>query len=100
PRSSPGRRRRRRQGGRGVMAASTAAAPVAPATPPEQPARPAPTRRKLTGYWLLLPGALWLVVFFVIPLYSLVATSLYDPDGSVLQGYDMTWAFSTYWHRL
>ena len=57
-------------------------------------------KRKYTGYWLLLPGALWLVVFFVLPLYSLVATSLYDPDGSVLQGYDMTWAFSNYWHAL
>ena len=57
-------------------------------------------KRKLTGYWLLLPGALWLVVFFVLPLYSLVATSLYDPSGSVLQGYDMTWAFSNYWHAL
>jgi spermidine/putrescine transport system permease protein len=57
-------------------------------------------KRKLTGYWLLLPGGLWLVVFFVLPLYSLVATSLYDPDGSVLQGYDMTWAFSNYWHAL
>jgi spermidine/putrescine transport system permease protein len=82
------------------MAASTAAAPLAPATPPEQPDAPAPRGRKLTGYWLLLPGALWLVVFFVIPLYSLVATSLYDPDGSVLQGYNMSWAFGNYWHAL
>jgi spermidine/putrescine transport system permease protein len=78
------------------MAASTAAAPVAPATPPEQPTASKPRGRKLTGYWLLLPGALWLVVFFVVPFYSLVATSLYDPDGSVLQGYDMTWAFGNY----
>ena len=57
-------------------------------------------KRKLTGYWLLLPGALWLIVFFVLPLYSLVATSLYDPDGSVLQGYNMSWAFGNYWHAL
>jgi spermidine/putrescine transport system permease protein len=78
------------------MAASTAAAPLAPATPPEQPERPAPRGRKLTGYWLLLPGALWLLVFFVVPFYSLVATSLYDPDGSVIQGYDMSWAFGNY----
>jgi spermidine/putrescine transport system permease protein len=78
------------------VSASTAAAPVAPATPPEQPDRPAPKGRKLTGYWLLLPGLLWLVVFFVVPLYSLVATSLYDSDGSVLQGYDMSWAFGNY----
>ena len=32
----------------------------------------------------------------MVPLYSLVATSLYDPEGSVLTGYDMTWAFSNY----
>jgi spermidine/putrescine transport system permease protein len=78
------------------MTASTAAAPVAPTTPPEQPHRGAPTRRSMTGYWLLLPGALWLVLFFVVPLYSLVATSLYDPEGSVIQGYQMTWAFGNY----
>jgi spermidine/putrescine transport system permease protein len=85
------------------MSASTAAAPAAPATPPEQPDRPpvqGGAKRKLTGYWLLLPGALWLAVFFIIPLYSLVATSLYDPNGSVLQGYDMSWVFSNYWHAL
>jgi spermidine/putrescine transport system permease protein len=82
------------------VTSSTAAAPVAPATPPEQPDRPAPRKRALTGYWLLLPGMLWLAVFFVIPFYSLVATSLYGTGGSVLQGYDMTWSFSNYWHTL
>ena len=69
------------------------------ASPHPEPQEHSP-KRKLTGYWLLLPGGLWLIVFFVLPLYSLVATSLYDPDGSVLQGYDMTWAFSNYWHAL
>lgn len=53
-------------------------------------------KRKLTGYWLILPGALWLAVFFVIPFYSLISTSLFDPKGSVLTGYDMTWHFSNY----
>ena len=47
--------------------------------------------RRLTGYWLILPAALWLGLFFVIPPYSLLATSLFDPDGSVLTGYDVTW---------
>lgn len=78
------------------MTASTAAAPVAAASDPTPPAPEAPKKRKLTGYWLLLPGLLWLAIFFVVPLYSLVATSLYDPDGSVLQGYDMSWAFGNY----
>ncbi len=57
-------------------------------------------RRFPTGYLLLIPGALWLALFFVVPFYSLVATSLYDPDGSVLGGYDMTWAFSNYWNAI
>ncbi|MET3960666.1 spermidine/putrescine transport system permease protein [Marmoricola sp. OAE513] len=58
---------------------------------------PAPkTRSKKTGYWLILPGALWLGLFFVIPFYSLVATSLYDPDGSVLGGYEVTFHFANF----
>lgn len=52
--------------------------------------------RKLTGYWLILPGAIWLGLFFVIPFYSLVASSLFDPDGSVLTGYSMSWHFQNF----
>jgi spermidine/putrescine transport system permease protein len=48
-------------------------------------------KRKLTGYWLILPGALWLGVFFVIPFFSLISASLYDPSGSVETGYSVTW---------
>lgn len=48
-------------------------------------------KRKLTGYWLILPGAVWLGLFFVVPLFSLISASLYDPAGSVLSGYSMTW---------
>ena len=55
-----------------------------------------PRRRISTGYLLLLPGALWLAMFFVIPLYSLVATSLYDPAGGVDTGYEMAWHFANY----
>ena len=36
----------------------------------------------------------------MVPFYSLVATSLYDPDGSVLGGYEMTWDWSNYYHAL
>jgi spermidine/putrescine transport system permease protein len=57
-------------------------------------------RRGRTGYLLLIPAALWLVLFFVVPFYSLLATSLYDPGGSDLRGYDMTYAWSNYWHAL
>jgi spermidine/putrescine transport system permease protein len=56
------------------------------------------TRRRsgATGYLLLLPALVWLALFFVVPFYSLVATSLYDPEGSVYRGYEMTWAFGNY----
>ncbi len=65
------------------------------------PEPPAPRRRRSkTGYWLLLPGMLWLVVFFVVPTVQLVATSLYDPNGSLETGYAMTWSFSNYWDAL
>jgi spermidine/putrescine transport system permease protein len=36
----------------------------------------------------------------VIPFYSLVATSLFDPGGSDARGYDMTYHFVNYWHVL
>ena len=63
---------------------------------------PVPPRRRRSraGYWLLLPDMLWLVVFFVVPTIQLVATSLYDPNGSLETGYAMTWSFSNYWHAL
>ncbi len=55
------------------------------------------TRRKgRTGYLLLIPGVAWLVVFFLIPFYSLVATSLFDPSGSDFRGYRMTYHFANY----
>lgn len=57
-------------------------------------------RGKYTGYWLMLPAALWLGVFFVIPFYSLLATSLYDPEGSVLTGYDVTYHVANFGHAL
>ena len=53
-----------------------------------------------TGYLLLLPGALWLTLFFVVPTIQLVATGLYDPNGSLDTGYAMTWSFSNYWNVL
>ncbi|HEX3931004.1 MAG TPA: ABC transporter permease [Nocardioides sp.] len=57
-------------------------------------------RRGRTGYFLLLPGVVWLALFFVIPFYSLVATALYDPNGSVVGGYKMTWHWANYWNAL
>jgi spermidine/putrescine transport system permease protein len=58
----------------------------------------APTmrRRRLVPYLLVLPAGLWLALFFVVPSVQLAATSLYDPAGSLADGYAMTWAFDNY----
>ena len=53
-------------------------------------------RRGFAGYLLLIPGALWLLLFFVIPTVTLVATSLYDPSGSLQTGYQMTGHWQNY----
>lgn len=53
-------------------------------------------KRGLVGYLLLLPGGLWLTVFFVVPTVTLVSTSLYDPSGSILTGYNMTLHWQNY----
>jgi spermidine/putrescine transport system permease protein len=43
---------------------------------------------------LLLPGMLWLVIFFVLPTMSLASQSL--QTGNVNEGYVLTWNFQTY----
>jgi spermidine/putrescine transport system permease protein len=53
-------------------------------------------RRGVAGYLLMLPGTFWLLVFFIIPTITLVASSLYDPAGSYLEGYAMSWALGNY----
>ena len=46
-----------------------------PAPPPAEPTK----RGGWTAYLLLLPGAVWLLVFFVIPLVQLASVSLQSP---------------------
>ena len=48
------------------------------------------------GYLLLFPGGFWLTLFFVVPTVTLVASSLYDPSGSLFTGYQMTWHWQNY----
>ena len=71
------------------------------------PPPPDQQRRGLAGYLLLLPGSFWLVLFFVVPTVTLVATSLYDPAGSLELGYEMTGhvenyatAIADYWEQI
>ena len=54
------------------------------------------TARRLSPYLLVLPGLLWLVLFFAVPAVQLGATSLYDPAGSLTDGYAMTWSVGNY----
>jgi spermidine/putrescine transport system permease protein len=66
------------------------------------PAAPEPvvdgetSRRRGWGWLLLVPGMLWLAVFFLFPTVQLIFTSLYDPSGSYETGYAMTWHFGNY----
>ena len=72
----------------------SAMAHVAPtggaAAPPPEPGR----GNKLTPYFLLLPAFLALVVFFLLPILTLVNTSL--QSGGLEEGFRFTWQFSNY----
>src|SRR3954463_9820492 len=50
--------------------------------------------RRATPYLLLAPGLAWLAVFFVVPMYYLLNTSL--QTGSLDVGYTFSWAWSNY----
>jgi len=52
-------------------------------------------RRKGLLPWLLLgPGLVWLILFFLVPLYYMGRVSLLE--GSDLEGFRFTWNFDTY----
>jgi spermidine/putrescine transport system permease protein len=50
--------------------------------------------RWLTPYLFLLPGGLWLVLFFVVPMIVMASVSL--QEGSLSRGYTLTWNFPIY----
>ena len=51
-------------------------------------------RRSLTPYLLLAPGLAWLLLFFIVPMFTLAQTSL--TEGSLNAGYELTWRFANY----
>jgi spermidine/putrescine transport system permease protein len=51
-------------------------------------------RRQLLPYLFLVPGLLWLIIFFLIPLLNQLYVSLQSGDAET--GYTFTWNFSTY----
>ena len=65
------------------------------------PAVPSPAKglrsSRATPYWLLLPGMAWLTVFFLVPLFSLLSTSLQSPvSENPDDGYYFAWDFANY----
>jgi spermidine/putrescine transport system permease protein len=51
-------------------------------------------RRRLVPYFLLFPGAFWLIVFFVVPMYYMVRLSL--DSGTLETGFKFSWEWSNY----
>jgi spermidine/putrescine transport system permease protein len=51
-------------------------------------------RRRLIPYFLLAPGAAWLIVFFVVPMYYMGRLSL--DAGTLETGFKFNWQWSNY----
>ena len=78
------------------------------AAPPTQDQEPAQRRRSGIALVLLLPGVLYLVLFFLTPLVSLIITSFQAPvvDGdngqyqAAFQWQNYTDAIAEYWPQI
>ncbi|MFE2693090.1 ABC transporter permease [Streptomyces mirabilis] len=70
----------------------------APLLAPQPDKKPPRKRGRLVPYWLLLPGILWLLIFFALPMVYQVSTSV--QTGSLEDGFKVTWHFQTYWNAL
>src|SRR3954451_20249544 len=55
-------------------------------------ARVVALRRRIVPYFLLGPGILWLILFFVVPMYFMGRLSL---DRGVFPSFRFDWNFST-----
>ncbi|MEK6326581.1 MAG: ABC transporter permease [Actinomycetota bacterium] len=51
-------------------------------------------RRRLVPYGLLGPGAIWLVLFFVVPMYFMGELAL--RSGSFTEGFNFTWEWANF----
>jgi spermidine/putrescine transport system permease protein len=82
------------------MSAQTVNVGVPPAPTPV--AEPEPPRRKRNRlpYLLLAPTLLWLIIFFVVPIFTSVSASV--QEGSLDSGYTLTWRWANFtdaWHQ-
>jgi len=67
------------------------------AAPAAAAATPASQRKSPIALWLLLPGILYLILFFVTPLFSLVITSFQEPvPGGFMGEYQNAFRFENY----
>lgn len=74
-------------------AASTRVAPP-PAGERQEPKKRKRQERRGVPYFLLAPGMLWLVIFFVIPMGFMFTVALYE--GSLTTNYEFTWHFANF----
>jgi spermidine/putrescine transport system permease protein len=51
-------------------------------------------KRKIAPYLLVLPGGLWLLIFFAIPMFTMLSLSL--QEGDIVNGYAFTGHWQTY----
>src|SRR5947207_6419401 len=51
-------------------------------------------KARMAPYYLILPGGLWLAIFFVIPTVILLSFSLMQ--GNEVDGYQLTWHWQNY----
>ena len=64
---------------------------------PDQPMAPARRGRRMTPYFLLLPGMLYLALFFLVPLMTLAGTSTQTrPAGAEIGVFEQTFRFANY----
>jgi spermidine/putrescine transport system permease protein len=67
------------------------------ATPGQKAVAPINQRKSPVALWLLLPGVLYLILFFVTPLFSLVITSFQAPvPGGFLGEYQTAFRWQNY----
>jgi spermidine/putrescine transport system permease protein len=53
---------------------------------------------RLTPYFVILPGGLWLAIFFIIPMIAMVSLSL--QTGDYVNGFSQTWHWQNYTEAL
>jgi len=72
---------------------TVAPAPAAPG-PDGAPRASRRLRNRIAPYVMLFPGTIWLVIFFVLPMVTMLSLSL--QQGDTVEGFSMTWHWQTY----